>query len=266
MKFFKHRDTGPSWDSEVTGLAELAESRGWQPVKEDPFSPRLRDIVQRLHWPLDGRRYPGALLRPAATPSIPLYSNAYRGSYEDRGVVVANCAVNIGSRTIKQYEMVNTAVCAVELGSLSPIMLLQTAQQPPVERFPTTPTGNPEFDDRFSLALSPGLDSQVITPELQQRLMAHEDWAFAGDQYWLACVSRGSFRSAEDVTHRLDEMMSVISAFPTSVVPTHIDRSADDLAARIRALSSPQDVVGFLSQLSPEDRQRLAESDTPLAP
>jgi hypothetical protein len=95
--------------------------------------------------------------------------------------------------------------------------------------------------------------------------LAHDDWAFIGDDNWLACVSRGPFRSSDDVSRRLDELLGVVAALPSSVEPSHIDRSVDDLAVRIRALSSPEEAVAFLQQLSPDDRQRLAQSNTPLA-
>lgn len=89
--------------------------------------------------------------------------------------------------------MKGVSVCAVELPSLSPILLVQSRQYPAVERYPETATGNSDFDGGSS------------------------------------------------------------------------SRSADDLLARVEQLSSPEEVVTFLGQLSPEDRQRLAQSDSPLA-
>ena len=195
-----------------------------------------------------------------------VFRDVYRGFIDDRRVVTTNAWTNIGpQQLVKLYEMKGVSVCAVELASLSPIMLVQTRRQPTVERYPTAPTGNPEFDQRFSLAVSPGLDARVITPELQQQIMAHDDWAFAGHESWLACVSRGPFQSADDVRRRLEELTATVDAFPASVVPAQIDRSADDLLARVQRLSSPEEVIGFLQQLSPDDRQRLAQSNTPLA-
>ena len=54
-------------------------------------------------------------------------------------------------------------------------------------------------------------------------------------------------------------------AFPAALMPTQIDRSVDDLAARIDKIESVEDALAFLQQLTPDDRQRLAESNTPLA-
>jgi hypothetical protein len=56
-----------------------------------------------------------------------------------------------------------------------------------------------------------------------------------------------------------------VHALPSSIVPTEIDRSVDDLAARIDKISTVEEALTFLQELSPDDRQRLAQSDTPLA-
>ncbi len=48
-------------------------------------------------------------------------------------------------------------------------------------------------------------------------------------------------------------------------MPSDIDRSVDDLADRIEKISTIDDALTFLEQLSPDDRERLANSDTPLA-
>ena len=265
MGFFRRRATERSWDSEVPGLADFAASHGWAPITGDPFGPSLSSLIHRLSWVLHDQRYPGTLLR-ASVQDETVFRDAYGGSTDDRRVVVANGWTNIGpQQLVRLYEMKGVAVCAVELASLSPIMLVQTRRQPAVERYPTTPTRNPVFDQRFIVAMSPGLDAQVITPELQQQIMAHDDWAFAGHEAWLACVSHGPFQSADDVRRRLEELTATVETFPASIVPAQIDRSADDLLARVQRLSSPEEVIGFLQQLSPDDRQRLAQSNTPLA-
>jgi len=80
------------------------------------------------------------------------------------------------------------------------------------------------------------------------------------------CVGKDPFEPADDVTHRLDEVFDLVRALPESIVPAQIDRSVDDLAVRIEKISSVEEALTFLEQLSPDDRQRLASSSTPLAP
>jgi hypothetical protein len=267
MRLFRKRGVPErSWADEVPGLAEFARSRGWQSITADPFGRRLAVLIHHLSWVVYDRRHPGALLRDVDISQDTVFRDAYIGSVDTRRVAVANGWTNIGPQElVKLYEMKGVAVCAAELPSLSPILLVQTRRQPLVERYPTSPTGSAAFDERFSVALSPGVDPGVVTPELQQLIMAHDDWAFAGHESWFACVSRGPFESATDVGRRVDELLAVIAAFPTSVVPAQIDRSADDLLARVERLSSPQEVVAFLGRLTPAERRQLAESNTPLA-
>ena len=61
------------------------------------------------------------------------------------------------------------------------------------------------------------------------------------------------------------DVVAVVEAFPISIVPTHVDHSFDDLLARVGQLHSVEDALAFLQQLSVDDRERLAQSDTPLA-
>jgi hypothetical protein len=49
------------------------------------------------------------------------------------------------------------------------------------------------------------------------------------------------------------------------VLPDHVDHSEDDLVARISQLTSLEDAMAMLQQLTPAERERLARSDTPLA-
>jgi hypothetical protein len=245
-------------------MADFAASLGWNRVSDDALDRRLHDIIHRLSWVLHGRRYPNTLVRVA--PQQTNLRDSYAGSVGDRRVLVANAWTNIGPQELlRLYEMKGVSVCAVELPTLSPILLVQTREYPAVEPYPEATTGNPEFDSRFILAAAPGLGAQVVTPELQRLIMARDDWAFAGHDSWLACVTRDPFESSDDAQQLLDTVMASVAALPASIVPSEVDRSADDLLARAERLSSPEEVVAYLGQLSPEDRQRLAKSNTPLA-
>ncbi len=60
-------------------------------------------------------------------------------------------------------------------------------------------------------------------------------------------------------------MLGIVIAIPGTVMPSQVDYSADDLAARIRRLDDVNDAIAFLQSLTPDERDRLARSDTPLA-
>ena len=59
-----------------------------------------------------------------------------------------------------------------------------------------------------------GADQEVLTPEVQQRIMGHDDWVFTAERYLLGCVSPGPFRSAGEVTERIGEVMGIVAAIP----------------------------------------------------
>jgi hypothetical protein len=271
MGLFKRRPSSSTSASststtQVPGLADLAASRGWQSVAGAPLGSRFTDAIHRAAWMLYDRQYT-AVYDPTSVEHRTLFEDAYRGQLDDRGVAVANAWTNIGPQDlVKLHQMMGLAVCAVELASLSPIVLLQPRGLSPVAtHLPSTSTGNADFDDRYVLTLSPLVDAAVMTPEIQQRIGAHDDWAFLGEDNWIACASRGPFESADDVSRRLDEVLGIVTAFPASIVPTHVDHSADDLAARIKSIATIEEAIAFLQALSADDRERLARSDTPLA-
>jgi len=195
MGLFKRRAAPPSTGSaEIPGLAEYAATRGWHSLTDPVLSPRLADLVHRTSWILYDRRYATTTYETTSLQHQTVYRDAYGGPVDDRGVVVANAWTNVGpQQLVKLLKMMGVGVCAVEVSSISPFMLIQPASLPAAGRYPTTPTLNPDFDNRFAVALSPTVDVSVLTPELQRRIAAHDDWAFVADENWLACAGRGAF-------------------------------------------------------------------------
>ncbi len=137
----------------------------------------------------------------------------------------------------------------------------------PIAHVRESPAGNPAFDGRFLVAGMPAAGSaqEVLTPEVQQRIMGHDDWVFRAERYLLGCVSKGPFRSADQVTQRIGEVIGILAAIPASVLPDHVDHSGDDLIARVNRLTSMDEGLALLQQLTPGERERLARSDSPLA-
>ena len=111
----------------------------------------------------------------------------------------------------------------------------------------------------------PGIGPGLLTEDVRQRIAVRDDWLFLGDDDWFACIGRDPFHDADEITRRLDEVLEIVGAMPPSLVPARIDHSVDDLAARIERISTVEEALAFLQQLSDGDRQRLAQSDTPLA-
>jgi hypothetical protein len=158
------------------------------------------------------------------------------------------------------------AVCAVELATIAPGTIVQPHRVARIMVWGGTETGNPAFDDQFRVnTTDAGFIRQILTPDVQQRIMMRDDWVFWLGNYMFACVAKGRFRSVGDVSSRVTEVLGIVTAIPGSVLPSQVDHSADDLMARIGRLDGVEDAIAFLQDLTPADRERLAQSDTPLA-
>jgi hypothetical protein len=95
--------------------------------------------------------------------------------------------------------------------------------------------------------------------------MMRDDWVFWLGENVFACVAKGKFRSIDEVSSRVSEVLGIVTAIPGTVMPSQVDYSADDLVARISRLDDVDDAITFLQGLTPGERERLARSDTPLA-
>jgi hypothetical protein len=248
-------------------LGQAAFTQGWQPVGDRPFDGHLEGRVPAITRCLWGMSRSENLQSEHSGTN---YRDAFRGSVEGRNVTVANAWTYLLPPGVRRDPCVGGAgCCAVELPSVLPILCVQPRRLHPVVGMHATPIGSAEFDQRFIVnavpAGMPGDARQVLTPEVQQRIMARDDWVFFAERYLLGCFSRSPFRSFDEATQRLGEVLAIVAAIPESVLPSHVDHSQDDLVDRISRLASVEDALAFLQGLTPGDRQRLAQSDTPLA-
>jgi hypothetical protein len=129
---------------------------------------------------------------------------------------------------------------------------------------PEIATGNAEFDHAYRVNAGP-LGEAVVSPEMQRLILARDDWAFRSAEGWFVCTQKDKYDFVDDMRARIDEVLAIVAAIPESVLPARVDHSADDLLARIDQLESVEDAIAFLQSLTPADRERLANSPTPLA-
>ena len=194
-----------------------------------------------------------------------VFRDVYRGFIDDRRVVTTNAWTNIGpQQLVKLYEMKGVSVCAVELASLSPIMLVQTSA---ADRR-AVPHGA-DREPRVRPTVQPGRVTRA-------RRASHHPRASATDHgprrlgicrsRILACLCQPRpvpvRRRRAPTARRTDSDGRCVSRLGRPRPDRSLRR---DLLARVQRLSSPEEVIGFLQQLSPDDRQRLAQSNTPLA-
>jgi hypothetical protein len=251
----------------ASGFGQDAFTQGWQPVGGQPFDGHLEGRLPAITRCLFGMSRAEPLVSQHTGTN---YRDAFRGSVDGRMVTVANAWTGLLPPGVRRDPgFGGVGCCAVELPSMLPILCVQPRRIHPVVGMHATPIGSPEFDQRFIVnavtAAVLGDPRQVLTPEVQQRIMARDDWVFVAERYLLGCFSRGPFGSFAEATQRLGEVLAIVAAIPASVLPGHVDHSQDDLVDRISRLTSVEDALTFLQGLTPGERERLARSDTPLA-
>jgi hypothetical protein len=269
MPLFSHHNE--AWEAVkdgVPGLAEVASAQGWLPADgKRPFDGQLEDAVHDMSRTLYGVAHLTGSSDTRISPTF--YRDAFRGTLSGRNVTVANAWTGVTPGLFGiTGGMCGVAVCVAELPSVLPIGLIQPRRLPVIAHIRETPTGDPAFDDLYSVGSFAGFgvsQEQVLTPELRQLIMAHDDWIFRFERYLLACITKGPFRTVDNVTQRISEVLAFVGAIPASVMPDHVDHSSDDLIARISKLTGIEDAMAMLQQLTPDDRERLARSGTPLA-
>lgn len=267
--FRRRRIAGANDRPSPAGLLEMAAAEGWQPAGGQPFDGHLETAVHTITLAMYHVQRHEAPLRGVTRIGRTVFTDAFRADVDGRAVVVANAWTNLQSE-IRYSDVVwaGAAVCAAELPTVLPYASVRPRGADAMPGTPR-PTGNAAFDERFVVAGTPegvGADiGEMLTAQVQQLMMAREDWFFQFERYTLGCISKAPFRSAEEVRQRVDQVLAIVAAIPASIVPDHVDRANDDLIARIDQLTSLDDAMTMLQQLTPEDRGRLAQSDSPLA-
>ena len=200
-----------------------------------------------------------------------VFQDAFRTSVDGRTVIVSNAYTNLQSEINVKNQSVfwaGASVCAAEMPTLLPYASVRPRS---ADALPGTarPTGDRAFDERFLVAGTPqGVGPDVgplLTSQVRQLMMIRDDWFFQFERYMLGCIGKGALQSIDEVRERMSQVLAIVAAIPASVVPDHVDHAEDDVIARIDKLTSLEDAMALLQQLTPADRERLAKSDTPLS-
>lgn len=250
----------------VPGLAESAAASGWQPAPDPPIDPDMKGALHGIA--LDMHRINRGIdsVGPTVTSRMMAFYDAFRFNDSGRTLTVANARAILDHTVRYVLGPVDVALCAVELPTLLRPGVVSSRRYHLRLHVPATPTGNPAFDERYEVSGMPAsVGGTWLTPQVQQLILAHDDWVLYAFGATLVCLSKDRFATADDVVRRTREVLQLVAAIPTSVVPAQADHSVDDLAARIARIDSIEEALAFLQQLTDADRERLAQSDTPLA-
>lgn len=266
MALFGRRHGGfPRPVPEVSGLAQGAAARGWQPLGPTPFDEHGARPIHEITRTAYGA--PRALQEVQVSVGSTEFSDAYRCQVGDRVLTVANARTFITPGLFQAGRPTPAmAVCAVELSSMMPAGYAQPRHTVNLMTMQRVRTGHHEFDSRFHVAAMPGSLLRDLSPGMLQRMLAHDDWYFWTGRYIFGCASKGAFRTTDEVDQRIAEVTGILDAMGTAApLATAASHDADDLIARFTRLGDLQDAAPLLIALTDQERARLAQSGTPLA-
>ena len=177
------------------GVAEFVATHGWQPAAARPFDGHLEDAVHEITRVMYGAPR-GYATDTRVRVGQTIFKDAFSTSVNGRTVKVSNAWTNIQSEVHHAPDhWRGVAVCAAELPSLLPLSGVYPRAFAAAARVRPTPTGNPAFDERFVVAAAPNEIGAMLTPEVQARMMARDDWCFYAERYLFGCMNRGPFAS-----------------------------------------------------------------------
>jgi hypothetical protein len=224
VRLFRRHHGGSSGDDlpSPAGLAEFARANGWEARGERPFDGHLEDGVHRVTCAI--YRVPASTAMSGVRVGNTIFRDSYRTAVDGCTVIVSNGWTNIQTE-IRQApdDWRGVSVCAGELPSM--LLLARVSPRETGAGLGVSPdaTGNAEFDQRFVVSAPPDSARHVLTPPVQQQIMARDDWFFWVERYFFGCISPGAFTSVDEVRERIDVVLGIIAAIPTAVLPGHVD-------------------------------------------
>jgi hypothetical protein len=265
MRLFNRRPAAE--EAPVPGLAETAAASGWRPAGRQPFPKDLTDALHDIALGMYGVSDPSVPDLSGSHSRVLALRDAFCFSDAGRAVTVANARALRGRESLQLFgPVLDVALCAVELPTMLQPGVVYSRRYHLRLHVRDSRTGDPSFDERYLVAgMLASVQGTWLTPQVQQVILAHDDWLLWAGGPTLVCLSQGPFTSADEVLRRARDVLSLVAAIPASVVPARADHSVDDLAARIARIDSIEEALAFLQQLSDADRERLAHSDTALA-
>ncbi len=267
--FRRHRDATDEEDSPEVARFAGGPTAGFEPASDDVFDDQLEPAVRET-----ARVEHGVAAKPTAQGGgLPTsyrmgFEHVFRADRDGREILVANGRFHPNPGLVSsRVGLRRVAVCVVELPSAMALGSVQprSYRHEILRHWPECPTGNPGFDEHFRVRAG-SLGGQFELPAAVQGLvMARNDWIFLVQATRFICVTPEPFSSIDEMVQRVDQVMAIVAAFPTTMLAARVDHSGDDLLRRIAELDSVEDAIAFLQEVTPADRERLAQSNSPLA-
>jgi hypothetical protein len=268
--FRRHRDATDEEDpAEGSSFDTVGAAAGFEPASGDVFDDELESALRETARVEHGVSAQGIAQGGNLPRSYRLaFEHVFRADRDGRRILLANAVFHpnpglVGSRV----GLRRVAVCVVELPSAMALGAVQprSYRHEILRHWPESPTGNPAFDERFRVCAGRFGGPFELPAAVQGLVMARDDWIFRVQVTWFICVTPEPFSSIDEMVQRVDQVMAIVAAFPTTMLAARIDHSGEDLLRRLGELHSVEDAIAFLGEVTPAEREQLAQSDTPLA-
>ena len=221
--FRRHRDATDEEDPpEGSSFAAVGPAAGFEPASGDVFDdqlePALRETARVEHGVMaEGIAQGGNLPRSYRMA----FEHVFRADRDGRPILVANAVFHpnpglVGSRV----GLRRVAVCVVELPSAMALGAVQprSYRHEILRHWPECPTGNPAFDERFRVRAGSLGGPFELPAAVQGLVMARDDWIFRVQVTWFICVTPEPFSSIDEMVQRVDQVMAIVAAFPTTML------------------------------------------------
>ncbi len=212
------RDPAAPLTEAVPGLSEYAASAGWtvvsgQPPLDDFEATFAHDALLALHGvhrDLDPRSAPGG------GPNR--YADTVTGTADDREFLLSNVSFTWSFLHGGEHPVAGS-VCALKLGFLLPLLLVNPAGTEPFMRAMTKPVkvGRSDVDARFSMRSGHADYAAELLNAFADALVATENCSFLLEFGSLVSLSSSPFETVEQMRDRLLLMSRLASMIPVAV-------------------------------------------------
>jgi len=234
----------------VGGVGEYARSAGWTGPLTDPGLDQsalqfAHDMLKHLYGVPDSVTFTPVGGGPNR------YADAFAGQLDGHDFVFTNVSFTVSHLHGGEQPLLGS-LCAMEIGAVIPLVLVQPSKCEPFMRAMTKEVkiGRPDFDDRFRVRSGhPDYAVELITP-LTDELLRRDDWAFFVEFANLICVTPEPFRTVADITERLESMQRLTHLIPAAVLEAYA----------VKTITTPSPDAASLSDADRDRAKQIIDS------
>ncbi len=282
-KKIEHDRAEPGGTDPISGMAELAASKGWTGPTTDPqLNNQVTEYTHEMLRNLWG--YARGVDSDAPISSDNRYTNVFLGEAGGQPFTIANVRLNVMRSSVVGLHLDRSkdpwaSVCAMKMPMVLPPLYVNLQHQAAYQGWflKHCDFESEQFNRTFDvMTVNPKLANDVITPPVMELLLTRDDWVFSYQMGWLICLCSHGLHSAADYGQRVDVMTKLVGLLPEFVadddalkMPTlpdgtvlspnmsEADRKA--VEAKIMAMS-PEERTAFMREAQFDAMEGLAQT------